>query len=197
MRRLNDLGFDVAELSVSMVDGGERYVVQPKVVDAGHHTRRLLRLTGLDAEENQARRLLNDLDTFQAGQRIDEMDEQIAAHRWLTEVFEPVVTAIPAGLRGKLEPPEIYHQLLDHRWYLSETAGHDVGTEVALASYLSTVLPHRPDESAVLGEAAGSEETGTPGETTLLGEADLAGENDVEVDHAGTGRAVGPGDVWP
>jgi uncharacterized protein DUF4032/lipopolysaccharide kinase (Kdo/WaaP) family protein len=197
MRRLNDLGFDVAELSVSLVDGGERYVVQPKVVDAGHHTRRLLRLTGLDAEENQARRLLNDLDTFQAGQRIDEMDEQIAAHRWLTEVFEPVVTAIPAGLRGKLEPPEIYHQLLDHRWYLSETAGHDVGTEVALASYLSTVLPHRPDESAVLGEAAGSEETGTPGETTLLEEADLAGENDVEVDHAGTGRAVGPGDVWP
>ena len=37
--------------------------IQPKVVDAGHHSRRLLRLTGLDAEENQARRLLNDLDS--------------------------------------------------------------------------------------------------------------------------------------
>jgi hypothetical protein len=153
MRRLNDLGFDVAELSVSLVDGGERYVVRPKVVDAGHHTRRLLRLTGLDAEENQARRLLNDLDTFRAAHRINEQDEQIAAHRWLTGAFEPVVTAIPAGLRGKLEPPELYHQLLDHRWYLSETAGHDVGTPAALASYLSTVLPNRPDESAVLGAA--------------------------------------------
>jgi hypothetical protein len=151
MRRLNELGFDVAELSVSLVDGGERYVVRPKVVDAGHHTRRLLRLTGLDAEENQARRLLNDLDTFRAAHRLDTHDEQIAAHRWVTEAFEPVVTAIPAELRGKLEPPELYHQLLDHRWYLSETAGRDVGTETALASYLSTVLPHRPDESSVLG----------------------------------------------
>jgi hypothetical protein len=112
-----------------------------------------LRLTGLDAEENQARRLLNDLDTFRAAHRINEQDEQIAAHRWLTGAFEPVVTAIPAGLRGKLEPPELYHQLLDHRWYLSETAGHDVGTPAALASYLSTVLPNRPDESAVLGAA--------------------------------------------
>jgi hypothetical protein len=112
-----------------------------------------LRLTGLDAEENQARRLLNDLDTFRAAHRLDTHDEQIAAHRWVTEAFEPVVATIPAELRGKLEPPELYHQLLDHRWYLSETAGRDVGTETALASYLSTVLPHRPDESSVLGAA--------------------------------------------
>ena len=40
--------------------------LQPKVVDAGHHSRRLLRLTGLDVQENQARRLLNDLDPFRA-----------------------------------------------------------------------------------------------------------------------------------
>jgi hypothetical protein len=72
------------------------------VVDAGYHTRRLLRLTGLDAEENQARKLLNDLDAYRA--ESDLMDEQQAAHRWLTEVFEPVVRAVPANLRRKLEP---------------------------------------------------------------------------------------------
>ena len=82
---------------MSTVDGG--YRVRPKVVDAGYHTRRLLRLTGLDAEENQARRLLNDLDTYRA--ESDLADEQQAAHRWLTEVFEPVVRAVPAHLRGK------------------------------------------------------------------------------------------------
>ncbi|NJC70490.1 DUF4032 domain-containing protein [Planosporangium thailandense] len=150
MRRLNELGFDVAELAVSLVDGGERYVVRPKVVDAGHHSRRLLRLTGLDAEENQARRLLNDLDAFRVAHQLSESDEEIVAHRWLTRAFEPVVAAIPADLRGKLEPAELYHQLLDHRWYLSEAAGRDVGTAAALESYLRTVLAHRPDESAVL-----------------------------------------------
>ena len=42
---------------------GTHLRIEPKVVDAGHHQRRLLRLTGLDTEEFQARRLLNDLDT--------------------------------------------------------------------------------------------------------------------------------------
>ena len=64
IRRLNDLGFDVDELAISTDIDGTHLQIQPKVVDAGHHSRRLLRLTGLDVEENQARRLLNDLDTF-------------------------------------------------------------------------------------------------------------------------------------
>nr|MDA8434385.1 DUF4032 domain-containing protein [Actinomycetales bacterium] len=64
VRRLNDLGFDVAELSVVSEEGGSTIRVTPKVVDVGHHSRRLLRLTGLDVEENQARRLLNDLDAY-------------------------------------------------------------------------------------------------------------------------------------
>ena len=64
IRRLNPLGFDVAEMMVRRKAGTGRLIVRPKVVDAGHHQRRLLRLTGLDVEENQARRLLNDLDSF-------------------------------------------------------------------------------------------------------------------------------------
>ncbi|MGH3655279.1 MAG: DUF4032 domain-containing protein, partial [Micromonosporaceae bacterium] len=146
VRRLNELGFDVEELTLATVGGG--YTVQPKVVDAGHHTRRLIRLTGLDAQENQARRLLNDLDRFRAEHGID--DEDVAAHRWLTQIFEPVVRAVPPELRGKLEPPEVFHQLLDHRWYLSETAGGDVGFTGALPSFLTGVLPHKPDERALL-----------------------------------------------
>ena len=61
IRRLNKLGFDVAELQIQRNAGERRVVVQPKVVDSGYHQRKLLRLTGLDVEENQARRLLNDL----------------------------------------------------------------------------------------------------------------------------------------
>ena len=38
--------------------------MQTQVVEAGHHRRRLFELTGLDVQENQARRILNDLDTY-------------------------------------------------------------------------------------------------------------------------------------
>jgi hypothetical protein len=148
IRRLNELGFDVAEVSMSLVDGGRSYL-RPKVVDAGYHTRRLLRLTGLDAEENQARQLLNDLDAYRA--ESDLIDEQQAAHRWLTEVFEPVVRAVPPNLRGKLEPTELYVQVIEHRWRLSEEAGRDVGLAPAVQSFMGDVLVHRPDEQAVLG----------------------------------------------
>ncbi|MFY1689464.1 DUF4032 domain-containing protein [Plantactinospora sp. WMMB782] len=152
IRRLNELGFDVAEVAMSVVDGG-RYLVRPKVVDAGYHTRRLLRLTGLDAEENQARRLLNDLDTYRA--ESDLTDEQQAAHRWLTEVFEPVVRAVPAHLRNKLESAELFAQVIEHRWRLSERAGRDVGLAPAVQSFLADELVHRPDEQAVLGVDVG------------------------------------------
>lgn len=151
IRRLNELGFDVAEVHMSITDGGGAYAVRPKVVDAGHHSRRLLRLTGLDTEENQARRLLNDLDTYRA--ESDLTDEAQAAHRWLTEVFEPVVRAVPPQLRGKLEPPELFVEVVNHRWRLSEAAGRDVGLAPAVQSFLSDVLVHRPDEQAVLGAA--------------------------------------------
>ncbi|WP_117209697.1 DUF4032 domain-containing protein [Allorhizocola rhizosphaerae] len=151
IRRLNELGFDVEEVAMSIVeDGGERRVtLRPKVVDAGHHTRRLLRLTGLDAEENQARALLNDLDAYRA--ESDIPDEAQAAHRWLTEVFEPVIRAVPPHLRGKLEPPELFVQVIGHRWQLSESAGRDVGLAPAVQSFLADVLVHRPDEQAILG----------------------------------------------
>jgi hypothetical protein len=153
IRRLNELGFDVEELQMSVEDGCG-YRVRPKVVDAGHHTRRLLRLTGLDAEENQARQLLNDLDTYRAESDLD--DEQQAAHRWLTEVFEPVVRAVPVSLRGKLEPTELFVQVIEHRWYLSEEAGRDVGLAPAVQSFLDNILSRYRDEQAILGFAVGA-----------------------------------------
>lgn len=151
VQRLNALGFDIGEMSITTTDDGTRVAIQPKVVDAGHHQRRLLRLTGLDVEENQARRLLNDLDEFRA--RISRLgdDEEVVAHEWLTRVFEPVVMAIPYDLRAKLEPAEVYHQVLEHRWYLSQSRGGSVPLAEALGSYVDAVLRHRRDEATVMG----------------------------------------------
>ncbi|GAA5014998.1 DUF4032 domain-containing protein [Actinopolymorpha pittospori] len=150
IQRLNDLGFDVAELDIHTDFDGRHIRIQPKVVDAGHHTRRLLRLTGLDVEENQARRLLNDLDAFRAATEQQYEDEEIVAHQWLTEVFEPVVGAVPEELRGKLEPAEVFHEVLEHRWYLSENAKHEVSLIDAVKSYVDNVLRARPDEREAL-----------------------------------------------
>jgi hypothetical protein len=148
--RLNELGFDIEEMTIRTDDTGTKVKIQPKVVDAGHHSRRLIRLTGLDVEENQARRLLNDLDEYRVDHPRAGADEEVLAHEWLSHAFEPVVTAIPRHLAGKLEPAEIYHQVLEHRWYRSENESRDVPIEEAVASYISTVLVHRRDEEALI-----------------------------------------------
>ena len=155
VRRLNALGFDVAELDITTDFAGSTVRIQPKVVDAGHHSRRLLRLTGLDVEENQARRLLNDLDTFRAQTDQQGADEAIVAHQWLQQRFEPVIAAVPSSLGSKLEPAELYHEVLEHRWFLSEGAGHEIPLPEAAQSYVRSVLKHRPDERV---EVPGSEE---------------------------------------
>ncbi|NMR31438.1 DUF4032 domain-containing protein [Crystallibacter degradans] len=149
IRRLNDLGFDVEEFSIKTTPDGSQIQLQPKVVDAGHHQRRLIRLTGLDVQENQARRLLNDLDGYRADNNPD-LDEEISAHAWVRHVFEPVVRAIPRELAGKLEPAEVVHQVLEHRWYISESQRRNVPLAEAVQAYIDDVLRHRRDEAAIL-----------------------------------------------
>lgn len=150
--RLNELGFDIENMSISTDSAGSSLRIQPKVVDAGHHTRRLLRLTGIDAGENQARRLLNDLDSYRAihfpG---DNVDEEMAAHQWLSEVYDPIIRAIPREYRGKLEGPEIFHQWQEHRASRSRDEQRDVSREESLQSYIEHVLQHRRDEAMVTG----------------------------------------------
>lgn len=151
IERLNELGFDVGELDITTDVDGTTVSIQPKVVDAGHHSRRLMRLTGLDVGENQARRLLNDLDAYRAATDRQGEDEEFVAHDWLTTVFEPAVRAVPRELRGKLQPAQMFHEMLDHRWFISREQGRDVPMVEAAHSYAENVLRHRPDEAEVLG----------------------------------------------
>lgn len=149
IERLNDLGFDVDELDIVTEGAGEggRVQIQPKVVEAGHHRRELAALTGLEVEDAQARRLLNDLAAFTAHHDLGDLDRTVVANRWLLEVYEPLTAMIPASARGKLEPAEFFHEVLVHRWYLSEQAGHEVDIFKSAADYVERILPTRPDES--------------------------------------------------
>ena len=148
LRRLNDLGFDADELELTSEPNGTRLRIRTKVAESGRHSSDLFRRTGISADENQARRLLNDIASFRGYLEQNEgrpVSESVAARRWLEEVYDPVVTAIPAGLRRRLAPPEVFHEILEHRWYLSEQAGRDVGTTAAATSYFDTVLPQVPE----------------------------------------------------
>jgi hypothetical protein len=149
LKRLNDLGFDVGEVELVTSDEGARLRVETRVSAPGQHRRELFRLTGLEVQENQARRLLNDLRTFRAylEQKTGApVSEAVAGARWLAEVYQPVVDAIPPELAGRLAPAEGVPEVLEHRWFLSERAGRDVGSTKAAQSYVATVLPATPAE---------------------------------------------------
>lgn len=99
--------------------------------------------------------MLNDLAGFRARLEQEEgrpLLESVAAYRWRAEVFEPAIAAVPEELRGKRQAAEVFHEILQHRWFLSERRGADVGLEAAVASYVSDVLRHAPDERTVLAD---------------------------------------------
>ncbi len=147
IKRVNELGFDVEELDIETIEGGHKIRLRVQVVEPGHHRRRLEALTGLDVQENQARRLLNDLDHFRAWQSGLEgrpIPEREAAKRWLEESYRPTLAAIPPEQAGKLDPAEIFHQLLEHRWYMSERLGRDLPLAEVVPSYVEEVLAKLP-----------------------------------------------------
>ena len=153
LERLNELGFDTEEYELRQESGFAHF--RPTVVEEGHHKRVLERLTGIVAHENQARRLLNAMRSFGAwlaqtdGERLPEA---VMAYRWMNERWKPALDAIPPELRGRLEDAEIYHELLEHNWYLSEQAGAEVSLFEAVESYVSNILEGRDDERHVLPE---------------------------------------------
>ena len=149
LRRLHDLGFDVGEMEVHADEAGNHLRLVPRVVESGYHQERLFALTGLWAGENQARRLLDDIRGFGAELQArtgTSPPENIVAVRWLDQRFEPIIGSIPPSLIGKLQAAEIYHQLLEHRWFECERQGREVSLEEALESYIPDVLASAPDE---------------------------------------------------
>jgi uncharacterized protein DUF4032 len=153
LQRLNELGFDVDEVElIDAGDGSNKLRMRTRVAEPGHHRRLLFTRTGLHAQENQARRLLNDIASYRShlersGGR--PVPLAVAANKWLSEVYDPVVRAIPEPLRDRLDPVEIFHEILEHRWFLSERAGRDIGTTAAREDYFARVLPRVPGDLTI------------------------------------------------
>src|SRR5690606_23812727 len=110
---------------------------------------------------------------------------------------EPTIKAVPRELRGKLEPAQIFHEILDHRWYLAQAAGHDVPMPVATASYVKNVLPQKADERAVLGRSLAEMTAELPALTEEVGVTyDVRNAYDIDNTH-GWGAIPEPDDAPP
>ena len=145
MRALQDLGFAIEEVSVVMDGETEKLYFQPKIVAAGYHKQRLREVLGLETEEFQAKRLLASFDRFRGREKLPHPPMHESARKWLEETYKPIVQMIPTELVGRIEEAQFFHETLEHRWYLSEKAGYDVGLTFSAESYIKDVLPYRRD----------------------------------------------------
>jgi Domain of unknown function (DUF4032)/Lipopolysaccharide kinase (Kdo/WaaP) family len=164
--RINELGFDVDEIELITTEEGVRLRVRTQVAEVGRHRNQLYALTGLEVTENQARRLLNDLRSYRGYLEQKEgrsIPETVAGHRWRAEVYDRVMARIPESLADRMAPAEVFHEILEHRWFLSERAGKDVGTTEAAKSYIDAILPNTPSTLTLPGGNPVAQGVASPG----------------------------------
>lgn len=145
MRALQDIGFAVEEVDVQLAGDKSTLTFTPKLVAPNYHSLKLKELLGLETEEFQAKRLLASFERFRSREISRTPQREEAAQRWLEEVFYKVVKSVPNDLQGRIEDAQLFHEVLEHRWYLGEKAGRDLGLEFATTDYITNILPWRTD----------------------------------------------------
>lgn len=141
VRALNKLGFSVGELEISTTEDGEKLSMRALVTDRNFHRDQLYGLTGLETEEMQAQKLMNEIQELRASlakEKDRSITMSVAAYQWLAELYQPAVRQlIPMIERDRIDPAELYCQILEHKWYLSEKAQRDVGHTAAIENFLN------------------------------------------------------------
>jgi hypothetical protein len=144
IRALNELGFSVRELEIRTDDGGDKLKMRAVVADRNFHRDQLLGLTGLETEEMQAQKMMNEIQELRASlskEKNRSIAMSVAAYKWLEETYIPAVQQLkPIIDRNKVDPAEMYCTILEHKWYLSENARRDVGHKTTIEDYLRKFL---------------------------------------------------------
>jgi len=125
-----ELGFSIENIELVPGEGGDRLRLGVSVADRHHHRHMLHSITGLDPEEMQARAMLNEIRGVQAwlsAQQNRSLALSAAAHHWLQLIYKPTMQRLSAILDDSSDPAELYCEVLEHKWYLSELAKRDVG----------------------------------------------------------------------
>ena len=139
---LNSLGFSIGEVLLESGELGDKLRFQVVVTDRNFHQDQLLGLTGVEAEELQARLMMNEIHELKA--TLSQTHNRstplsLAAFKWLQEIYLPALDGIRSLINADIDPAELYCQILEHKWYLSEKAEHDVGHQVAIDDFLRKI----------------------------------------------------------
>ncbi len=154
IRALNALGFAVEEIETPLTPQGETIRLRISVTDRNFHRDLLMELTGLEIEEMQARTMINEIRELKSNlshQRNQSLPLSAAAYYWYENIYKPITERLIPLISERLmkqpvnecletvDPAELYCEILEHKWYLSERAQKDVGHMTAVGDYLNTI----------------------------------------------------------
>lgn len=142
VRALNDLGYSVGDIELAQTQDGDQLRMRVVVTDRFFHRDQLHNLTGLDAEELQARKMMNEIQELKA--TLSKTNNRstplsVAAYHWMDTVYQPVSDQLRSLPDRVINLTELYCQVLEHKWYLSEKAQRDVGHLAAVQDFLTTI----------------------------------------------------------
>jgi hypothetical protein len=149
LRALNALGFSVSEVRIEASENAEKLRLRFMVTGRNFHRDQLLGLTGLEAEEMQARQMMNEIQELKASLSLQNNRSTplgVAAYSWMENIYQPSIKLLRPlmeqnmGKDSDLSSTELYCQLLEHKWYLSERAHRDVGHQASVEDYLKRFL---------------------------------------------------------
>ena len=138
IRKLESLGFSVSEVLLSPVPDGSLVRMRAIVTDRDYHRKTLHGLTGISAGDRQAALMLNEMSELRADMHREggpSVPMSMAAYRWLTGRWDAAMKKLVPEREAGADLAELYCQVLEHKWFLSERAGRDVGLDAAIEDY--------------------------------------------------------------
>lgn len=150
IRALNELGFSIGEVELHPTSAGNQLRLRLKVADRYYHHDQLLNLTGIEAEERQARVMMNEIHEHKATLSQNNLNStplSVAAYHWLKEIYQPTVKKLNEPIEASMSSAELYCQILEHKWFLSEQARHDVGHSTATDDYIKNYSGFNQDRT--------------------------------------------------
>ena len=145
IRALNALGFSVKDIELKNEDLGNILKLRIFVSDRNFHRNQLMEMTGLYAEDRQAQQIINEIFELRANLSRSgnpNISLEAVVYYWLEQIYKPIIEQLKPLINNKNHPKfnddpiELYCQILEHKWYLSERAQHDVGHQVAVDDYI-------------------------------------------------------------
>jgi hypothetical protein len=139
IRAVNTLGYSISDLTLQNTNQGDRLRLKLVVGSRDFHRNQLLNLTGINAEEMQAQKIMNEIHELKATMARSSnrsIPLSVAAYHWLEHIYQPTLEKLRPLLDARRDSLEIYCQVLEHKWYLSERAHRDVGHQAAADDFL-------------------------------------------------------------